>query len=297
MTKAVGSSNVDRPSLAGATRATQPQSSAVRNRPSAGADFGSRELRRDKDRRPDEVLPALAHELRNSLAAMRGAMDLLSEPSSGTAVLEQARIVLEHQVRHMTHLVDHLLDASRIARGTVQLELARVNLIEILQHAVDATAHEREPMNQVLHVVGADDPVYLRADAVRLEQVFGNLLDNASKYSPPGSHIWINVDREEAVLPGNNVPVLAAVVRIRDTGVGIAPEMLDRIFDMYARVGESEHGGQSGLGIGLALVREFVGLHGGTVEAFSAGESLGSEFVVCLPTLPEPPQGRNAQVN
>lgn len=227
------------------------------------------------DRRKNEFLATLSHELRNPLAPILTSLHILRRDKSENPLMQQAREVMERQLQNLVRLVDDLLDVSRIARGKVQLRKERVELNYLISRAVEAVRPQLEMREQDLTVALAPFPVWLDADATRLEQVFTNLLTNASKYTDPGGKIWLTSAREDHT----------ALIRVRDNGVGIAPEMLPNVFNLFVQEERSLTRAQGGLGIGLSLVKSLVGLHGGSVEAQSAGLGQGSEFVVRLPVL------------
>ncbi len=233
------------------------------------------EALKEADRRKDEFLAMLAHELRNPLAPLRSALQILRAPGAEADVVARARETMERQVEHLVRLVDDLLDVSRIMRGKIELRREPVELaaavaraVETSQPAVDAEGHE-------LTVSLPAEPLWVDGDLVRLAQVVGNLLHNAAKYTERGGKIWLTGAREDG----------RAVLRVRDTGIGIAPEMLPRIFEMFVQADRRTKNAQGGMGIGLTLVRSLVEMHGGTVEARSEGLGKGSEFVVALPLL------------
>lgn len=233
------------------------------------------EALREADRRKDEFLAVLSHELRNPLAPIRTGIEILKiaydSPSARTIVP-----VLDRQVEHMTRLLDDLLDVSRITRGKVELIRERVDLSEVIRVALETSSPLIESMNHELILKLPDDPIMLDADPVRLSQVFSNLLNNAAKYMKSGGHIEVGARVEE-----DNV-----LVSIKDEGVGMSSDSLATIFDMFSQVGTSLARSQGGLGIGLSLVQGLVALHGGSVEAHSAGLGQGSEFLVRLPIAP-----------
>jgi PAS domain S-box-containing protein len=240
------------------------------------------EALREADRRKDEFLATLAHELRNPLAPLRNAVELLRRAGGDAALMEKARSMMERQLVQMVRLIDDLLDISRITRGKLQLRIERVDLAAVVRSAVEAA---RPLINAQAHELTAalpPDPIYLDADPIRLAQVFSNLLTNSAKYTEKGGHIWLTAER----LGGE------VVVSVRDTGIGIAAEHLAHIFEMFSQVSPALERSQGGLGIGLALVRGLVGLHGGTVEGRSAGPGRGSEFIVRLPAADTPAQAR-----
>jgi signal transduction histidine kinase/DNA-binding response OmpR family regulator len=237
---------------------------------------------READRRKSEFLAMLGHELRNPLAPILNALHLMRLREPDRAGVEQAREVAERQVRHLARLVDDLLDVSRINSGKIELRKSRVDLREAVNRAVAAVRPLIEERRHELSVSLPPEPALLEADEARLEQILANLLNNAAKYTEPGGQIMLDVAREDG----------SSVVRVRDTGIGIDPELLPRIFDMFTQADRSLDRSQGGLGIGLTLVRRLVELHGGHVEARSAGPGHGSEFLVRLPTIePSPKTG------
>jgi PAS domain S-box-containing protein len=228
----------------------------------------------DLQRRKDEFLAMLSHELRNPLAPITNAVQLLRLHTNEDKLQLQARAIIERQVGQLTRLVDDLLEVSRITTGRIHLQQERVALNGIVECAVETV---RPLMNQRKHkltVSTSMQPIWLYADAARLEQVVVNLLTNAAKYTPDGGHIVLSVQRE-----GDD-----GVLKVRDTGVGIAPELLPRIFDLFTQAERSLDRSQGGLGIGLALVQRLVEMHGGKVAVYSA-LGHGSEFVVRLPIV------------
>jgi PAS domain S-box-containing protein len=238
----------------------------------------------DLDRRKDEFLAMLSHELRNPLAPILNAALLLRLHSTRgrqqgieNPVLQQSASIIERQVGQLTRIVDDLLEVSRITTGRIQLNREPIALGMVVEHAVATVRSLIDQREHQLTMSLPKDAIWLLADAARLEQVVVNLLTNATKYTDPNGHIWISVrqDGDEAVL------------RVRDTGVGIAPEILPRVFDLFTQSERSLARSQGGLGIGLALVQRLVKMHGGTVGASSVvGE--GSEFVVRLPVVSHP---------
>ncbi|MDB6008638.1 MAG: two-component hybrid sensor and regulator [Gammaproteobacteria bacterium] len=225
------------------------------------------------NRRKDEFLAILGHELRNPLAAIHNGIRLLSHRSEGTPAPQTIEAMIERQVRRMTRLVDDLLDVSRITHGCLHLKRERIDLRDVLNKAIQTLESDIEQRNHRLATAFPDGPVWLYADPGRLEQVFVNLLANASKYTDMGGELTVTVHMRDG----------EAVVRVRDTGIGIAPEVLPRLFGFFRQADEAAPRSQSGLGIGLALVRNLVELHGGSVTGASAGLGQGSEFTVCLP--------------
>jgi signal transduction histidine kinase len=229
----------------------------------------------EQSRHKDEFMATLAHELRNPLAPMRNVVEILKRANGNAELILKARETLERQLSHLVRLVDDLLDADRIGRGVLELRLEEVELSTVIDHAVEACRPAIDRGRHELKVTLPERPIWLRADPVRLAQVFGNLVDNAAKYSKPAGHIAI-----DAELQGESV-----LVTVRDAGIGIPPDMLLKVFDMFAQVDRSSDSAHSGLGIGLALVKRLVEMHGGTIEAKSDGRGRGSEFVVRLPAL------------
>jgi len=232
------------------------------------------------DRRKNEFLAMLAHELRNPLAPISNAVRALSLGRRDEIAVDSASEMLERQVGQIIRLVDDLLDVSRISRGKMALRTERVELSPIIQQAVEATRALYRSMNQELTVTLPSEPVYLNADPTRLAQVVANLLNNACKFTDVGGRISLAVDREGAQV----------AIHVTDNGVGIAAEHLAGIFEMFTQVESSLERSRSGLGIGLTLVKTLVEMHGGTVEAHSDGVGRGSEFVVRLPILLDVPE-------
>jgi two-component system CheB/CheR fusion protein len=233
------------------------------------------EALKEADRRKDEFLAMLAHELRNPLAPIRNAVQIMKAPAANDSVRVQARGLLERQVEHLVRLIDDLLDVSRITRGKIQLRKEPVALADVVSRAVETSRPLIDERRHQLTVELPSEPVFLDADITRLSQVLANLLNNAGKYTEEGGQIWLTAE----CVGGE------AVIKVRDTGMGITPEILPRVFDLFTQADRSLDRSQGGLGIGLTLVRSLVQMHGGTVQAFSDGSGLGSEFVVRLPTL------------
>jgi len=230
---------------------------------------------RNADRRKDEFLATLAHELRNPLAPLRNCLHILRAREGDDAQLHKLHGMMERQVSSMVRLVDDLMEVSRITRGEIELRKQRVTIRDILDTAIETSRPLLEQANHHFHLDLTTEPLPLDADPMRLAQVFTNLLNNAAKYTPAGGNITLHAERMGQW----------AQVRVEDDGIGVAPEMLSQVFDMFT---QSEHGrahSQGGLGIGLTLVRSLVEQHGGTVEARSAGIGRGSEFVVRLPLV------------
>ena len=233
----------------------------------------SRRRAEEADRRKDEFLATLAHELRNPLAPIRNSLQILKMRDNDQVTADRVRAMMERQVQHLVRLVDDLLDVSRVMRGKVELRREDTDLAEVISRAVETVQPLIDASGQHLSVSMTDEPLPMYADTVRLTQVIGNLLSNASKYSDSNGRIQLSIKREGT----------QAVVRLCDEGVGIAPEMLPRIFELFVQADHAATRAQGGLGIGLTLVKNLVALHDGTVEAFSEGVGKGSEFVVRLP--------------
>jgi len=232
----------------------------------------------EADQRKDEFLATLAHELRNPLAPLRNALHALRLAGASGAGADRLHGMMERQVNHMVRLVDDLLEVSRITRGKIELRPERVDLADVVRAATETSRPLIDAGRHELEVALPDAPLPLEADPVRLAQVVGNLLNNAAKYTPRGGHIRVTAERR-----GSEV-----ALHVRDDGVGIPAEMLHKIFDLFTQVDRTLASAQGGLGIGLTLVRRIVELHGGRVEARSAGANSGSEFVVTLPLAPSP---------
>ncbi|WP_224240371.1 response regulator [Hyalangium gracile] len=241
----------------------------------------------EADRRKDEFLAMLAHELRNPLAAIMTAIGILERKPTDDSKEVRMRSIIQRQTHHLARLVDDLLDVSRITRGKVELRRERVDLVAVLQQVLALMQPVADGRKLRMDSALPDRPLWLNADATRLEQVFTNLLDNATKYTDAGGSICVQAF-QEGVDGGAR-----AVVRIADTGIGIPAHKLPSIFELFAQVDESLERTRGGLGIGLTLVRNLVEMHGGVVFATSAGEGRGSEFVVKLPmTMPLPALAR-----
>ncbi|HET6576512.1 MAG TPA: response regulator [Fimbriiglobus sp.] len=227
------------------------------------------------DRQKNEFLSMLAHELRNPLAPIRNAAEVLRLAGPEQPQVRWAREVIDRQLSHLVRLVDDLLDVSRITRGKITLKPEPTDLAVVVQHAIEASRPAIEQAKHRLEVHVPPEPVWVTGDPARLTQVLTNLLNNAAKYTEEGGRVALGLAREGG----------EAVVRVRDTGVGIPAEMLGSVFDLFTQVDRSLDRSQGGLGIGLTLVKRLVTKHGGTVEARSDGPGRGSEFVVRLPVL------------
>jgi PAS domain S-box-containing protein len=239
-------------------------------------------------RQTNEFLAMLAHELRNPLAPIRNALAVLQMGEAAAGREEWARDVIDRQLAHLTRLVDDLLDISRITSGKIALHCESMDLREAVTRALDAAQPLIESRRHSLEVVLPPEPLRISADLTRLVQVIVNLLNNAAKYTPEGGHIRIS-----AAAAGS-----LALVRVRDTGIGLAPDLLPRVFDLFIQGERALDRAEGGLGIGLTLVERLVKLHGGTVSASSPGPGQGSEFVVRLPlarSAPATPSGPAAE--
>jgi signal transduction histidine kinase len=225
------------------------------------------------DQRKTEFLATLAHELRNPLAPISTALALLARQPLEAKQSARYHAMMRRQVEHMVRLVDDLMEVSRITRGKVRLRRVPLLLETTLRDAVELSRPQMEAGRHALELAEAGEPLLLRGDAVRLTQVFSNLLNNAAKYTPPGGQLRLAVWRE-----GDE-----AVVAVSDNGIGIEPQMLEAIFEMFVQVADSAHVAQGGLGIGLTLVKSLVELHGGKVCASSEGLDCGATFTVRLP--------------
>jgi PAS domain S-box-containing protein len=229
----------------------------------------------EADTRKNEFLALLAHELRNPLGPIRHAVKILRARAPNPEELHWATNIIDRQTEHMTRLVEDLLDVARITRGTIELRRERVDIADVLKAAVEASGASIERSRHQLRVTLPTEPLYVEGDSTRLTQMVANLLDNAAKYTDPGGRIWLTAEREGS----------EAAIRVKDTGIGIDPAVLPRIFDMFTQAGLSLERAQGGLGVGLALVERLVKLQGGSVSAFSGGAGKGSEFTIRLPVM------------
>jgi signal transduction histidine kinase/ActR/RegA family two-component response regulator len=225
------------------------------------------------DRRKDEFLATLAHELRNPLAPVRNSLHILRLAGAEDATVARVRAVMERQVDHLVRLVDDLMEVSRITRGKIELRRERTDLARVLRTAIETSQPLLDAAGHELAVELPPGPLPLDADPVRLAQVFSNLFNNAAKYAERPGHIHVRATREDGQV----------AVSVRDEGIGIEPGMLAHVFEMFTQVDGTHRRSQGGLGIGLTLVRSLVQLHGGTVAAHSDGIGRGSEFTVRLP--------------
>ncbi len=245
----------------------------------ARSDRAVEEALREVNQRKDEFLAMLGHELRNPLAPITSAVQILRVHAASHPEIEWARAVIDRQTRHLARLVDDLLDVSRIVRGQIALHREEIDLAEVVTHGVETSRPLIRARNHQLHVQLPRTQVILSGDLTRLAQVLANLLNNAAKYTDEGGEIWLSADRE-----GNR-----AVLRVRDTGAGIAATLLPRVFELFAQAERTLDRSQGGLGIGLTLVKLLVEMHGGSVEARSEGLGRGAEFIVRLPAIAAEP--------
>jgi len=221
----------------------------------------------------NEFMTVFSHELRNSLCAIRFAVGILRMETSARPAGLKAKILIERQVIQMTRLVEDLLDASRIRRGQLTLRRERVDLCAVAAHAAQTVGFTMQERCHRLSTSFPNEPLWLHADPARLEQVFVNLLVNAAKYTDPGGRVTLSVERQQD----------DAIVRVRDTGIGMAPSVVPYVFDLFVQAEAPLRRTNAGLGIGLALVRSLVERHGGRITAASSGLGHGSEFTVRLP--------------
>ncbi len=238
------------------------------------------------DQRKDEFLATLAHELRNPLAPMVTALEIM-ESAGSTEEARHARDIIQRQLAHMVRLIDDLLDVSRITRGKLTVQMQTVDLAGVMQNAIDTVRPIIDQRGHRLEVVMPERPVYVRGDAVRLSQVFSNLLNNAAKYTQPGGRIGFSAQVVEGRVR----------VSVSDNGIGMTEQTLGTVFEMFIQGNDgTAAGGQAGLGVGLGLAKRLVALHGGSIEAFSDGPGRGSRFVVDIDAVPAAPD-RPAQMD
>ena len=241
----------------------------------------------EADREKNHFLAMLGHELRNPLAPMRNALHLMKMPGANSELVGQARDVLERQLQYLVRMVDDLLDVSRIVRGQIELRKEAVDVAVAIARAIETAQPTINAGNHELSVSVPEQPIWVEADPIRLAQVIANLLTNAAKYTDMGGHISVSAAHE-----GDE-----AVLRVRDTGLGIALELQSRIFDLFVQGDRSLDRSQGGLGIGLTLVKRLIEMHGGSVAVASPGVGHGSEFTIRLPALPEPREHQESGVS
>ena len=221
---------------------------------------------KEADRHKDEFLAVLAHELRNPLAPIRNAVEIMRRSALPDPQLAWSRDVIERQVKHLTRLVDDLLDVSRITRGNINLSREAVTVTTIVARAIETIQPLIAEQRHELQVDVPEDALEVEGDLTRLTQVLGNLLNNAAKYTDPGGTIFVSARRANTDVE----------IRVRDNGIGIPPELLPRLFKLFTQVDGAAHRAQGGLGIGLALVRQLVQMHGGSVTAYSQGPGMAA---------------------
>jgi PAS domain S-box-containing protein len=239
----------------------------------------------EADKRKDEFLATLAHELRNPLAPIHNALEIMLLPNSDESMNEMARSIMERQLKSLVRLVDDLLDVSRITQGKIELRRQNVDLAGVVAQAIETARPMIDTQEHELTVSLPAEPMLLHADATRLAQIIANLLNNAAKYSDARGHIWLTAARQENTL----------ILQVRDAGIGIDPQVLPQVFEMFVQVDKGHGRSHGGMGIGLTLVRRLVELHGGTIEAASAGMGHGSEFTIRLPVWSDQPAAANGQ--
>jgi len=227
----------------------------------------------ESDRRKDEFLAMLAHELRNPLAPILNAIELIRLSGGDADVVEESLTITERQVQQLVRLVDDLLDVARISQGKLTLRKSKIDVAQAVHSAVESCRPLIDSRGHQLTLALPERPIRVNVDPARLEQVLTNLLNNAAKYTKRGGHIWLSAEQDDS----------GVIIRVRDNGVGMGPDLLPRVFDLFT---QSDRSAQGGLGVGLTLVRRLVEMHGGSVSASSPGVGRGSEFCVRLPALP-----------
>ncbi|MGF9693815.1 response regulator [Rhizobium sp. 0TCS1.26] len=242
------------------------------------------EALKDADRRKDEFLATLAHELRNPLAPLRNGLDILRRSPDGENASD-IREMMDRQLVHLVRLIDDLLDVSRVSQGKIELRKEPIMLADVIRSAVEASRPSIDSAGHSLTVDVADDQLYVDGDQVRLSQAISNLLNNAAKYTPPKGRINLAV----------NLQGETAVIAVSDNGFGIPPDMQSKVFHLFTQIDDHLQKAQGGLGIGLALVKQLIELHGGTVTAYSAGQGRGSTFTIRLPVIASPRLAETAE--
>jgi signal transduction histidine kinase len=243
------------------------------------------EILKETDRRKDEFLAMLAHELRNPLAPLRNGLQMLKLDRNNPANIELCIGIMDRQLMQMIRLVEDLMDVNRITRGRIELRKETIEITRVVQQAVETSMPSIEKGSHELILDLPTEPVFIEGDLARLAQVLSNLLNNASKYTEPGGRITLTIRSESE----------AVTISVRDTGMGIPGEMLSQVFDMFTQLDHSLERTQGGLGIGLTLVKRLVEMHGGTISAHSEGSGTGSEFIIRLPVFGSPPYGSEAE--
>lgn len=232
----------------------------------------------EEDRRKDQFLALLAHELRNPLAPLRNGLQVMRLASGDASAVTETRAMMERQLGHMVRLIDDLLDISRLSQNKLRLQRSRILLADVVGTAVETARPAIEAAGHELTVSLPAEPIFLDADLTRLAQVISNLLTNSAKYTDHGGRVWLDAESANG----------AVTLSVRDTGIGIPADALPQVFDMFSQVDRNIERSSGGLGIGLALVKGLVEMHGGTVAAASAGAGKGSSFTIRLPALPSP---------
>ena len=239
--------------------------------------YESQEALKQADQRKDEFLAILAHELRNPLAPISNAVEIMGYSSTTPEKQIEARELIDRQVKQIVRLVDDLMDVSRITRGKIELRKTYIRLSDVIDNAIEAVRPLLDSSGHTLHISLAPEAPYVYADPTRITQIFANILNNAAKYTNPGGQIWLTIKKENGI----------AIIHIKDNGIGIPVDKLEGIFNLFAQVESALDRAQGGLGIGLTLVKNLVLLHGGEVELHSEGEGKGTELVVRLPLATE----------
>jgi PAS domain S-box-containing protein len=236
---------------------------------------------RTLDRQRSEFLAMLGHELRNPLAPVRNALQILRAPNVDAATVDWAKGMIDRQVRQLAGLIDQLLDVSRLTRGLIHINQRRIDVNQVVRSAAEDRRRVFGEAGVSFAIVGPADPIWVKGDAIRLTQVLSNLLDNAVKFTDRDGAVELKVSSRDG----------EAIIAVRDTGIGIPAEVLPRVFDIFAQADSTLDRTRGGLGLGLALVKGLVGLHGGAVSAASEGPGKGAEFTVRLPLVPETAKG------
>lgn len=232
----------------------------------------------EADRRKSEFIAMLSHELRNPLAALRNALEFVRMSGTGGGELAPIREMMDRQVNQLVRLVDDLLEMSRISRGAFELRKERVEIAAVVNSALETCDAAFQAAGHALSVSLPEEPLWVEGDPMRLAQIVANLLNNAAKYTSPGGSIGIRAERRDGT----------AEISVCDNGAGISPEAMRHLFEMFSRGDQSDGNGQGGLGIGLAISRRLVEMHGGSIQAHSAGRGMGSTFTVRLPLVADP---------